>query len=148
MSVDGIPVLRGAHSVIVVVDHFPVDPVPPALEVLGLTANTVVHHPHVLPGVDTQNGLDIKGARCEVLLVLGVSSHGACKLIAQGSVRVVGSHVDRLPPGVRSRVGRTGVVCAEDVQEPFPLEVLGQPDESRTEHSVSSGQEVELQRFY
>lgn len=101
----------------------------------------------MLPSVDTENGLDVDSAGGQALLVGGVRAHSASKLVAQGSVGRVGGHVDRLAAGVRGRVGRAGVVGAEDVHQAFPLKVLSQPHESRSEHGVGGGQEVELQGF-
>lgn len=135
MTVDGAArVLHRADSIVVVEDHIPVNPIPPALEVLVLAGNTVVHHPRVLPGVNTENGLHVDGAGREVLLVLGVGAHRTGELVAQLGLRGVGGHVDGLPPGVGGRVGGAGAVGAEDVHHAFALEVLGEPDESGAEH--------------
>ena len=101
----------------------------------------------MLPGVYAQNGLDVDGTGSQVLLVLGVGSHGTGELVAERRVGGVGSHVDRLPPGVGSRVGRAGVVGTEDLHQTFALEVLGKPDETRAEHGVGGSQEVKLEGF-
>lgn len=127
-------VLHRADSIVVVEDHIPVNPIPPALEVLVLAGNTVVHHPRVLPSVNTENGLDVDSAGSEALLVLGMGTHRAGELVAQWGLRGVGGHIDGLPPGVGGRVGRAGAVGAEDVHHAFALEVLGEPDKSGAEH--------------
>ena len=57
----------------------------------------------------------------------------------------MGGHVDGLAAGVGGRVGGAGVVGAEDLHQTITLEVLGEPDETRTEHGVGGGKEVELQ---
>ena len=104
----------------------------------------------MLPRVDAEDGLHVDGAGGHGLLVRGVGrvgAHRAGVLVAQGRVRAVGRHVDRLSPRVRRRVGRAGVVGAEDVHQAFALEVLGQPHEARAEHGVGGGQEVELERL-
>lgn len=101
----------------------------------------------MLPGVDAQNGLDVDGTGGQVLLVLGVGSHGTGELVAERRVGGVGGHVDGLPPGVSGWVGRAGVVGAEDLHQTLALEILGEPDEARAEHGVGSGQEVELEGF-
>lgn len=56
-------------------------------------------------------------------------------------------HVDGLSSGVSRRVRRSRVVRAEDVQEAFPLEVLGQPDKTGAKHGVGRGEKVELEGF-
>ena len=71
----GLRTPRRSNGVVVIEDNVPVDAVPPALQVLLLTSNTVVHHPGVLPSVDTEDGLDINGTGGEVLLVRGVGAH-------------------------------------------------------------------------
>jgi hypothetical protein len=135
MTVDGAArVLHRADSIVVVEDHIPVNPIPPALEVLVLAGNTVVHHPRVLPSVDTENGLHVDSARGEALLVLGMGTHRPGELVAQWGLRGVGGHIDGLPPGVGGRVWRASAVGAEDVHHAFALEVLSEPDESGAEH--------------
>lgn len=135
MTVDGAArVLHRADSIVVVEDHIPVNPIPPALEVLVLAGNTVVHHPRVLPSVDTENGLHVDSAGSEALLVLGMGTHRAGELVAQWGLRGVGGHIDGLPPGVGGRVWRASAVGAEDVHHAFALEVLSEPDESGAEH--------------
>lgn len=56
-------------------------------------------------------------------------------------------HVDGLASGVGGRVGRAGVVGAEDLHQALALEVLGEPDETRAEHGVGGGEEIHLQGF-
>lgn len=107
--------LHGANSIVVVKHNVPVNPIPPPLQVLLFSGNTVVHHPRVLPGVDTKNRLHINGAGGKALLVLGVSTHGAGELVAEGCVGRVRGHVDGLATGVGGRVGGTGVVRTEDL---------------------------------
>lgn len=76
IAVGGAPrALQRTDGIVVVEDHIPVNPIPPPLEVLVLAGDTVVHHPSVLPGVDTENGLHVEGAGGEALLVLGVGAH-------------------------------------------------------------------------
>lgn len=134
-SVIGVPrALLRTNGVIVIKDHVPVNPIPPALEVLILTGDTVVHHPRVLPGVDAQNGLDVEGTGCENLVILGVGAHRSSKLVAKLGFGSVGGHVDWLAPRVGSWVGRASAVCAEDVHHAFTLEVFGEPYEAGTEH--------------
>lgn len=101
----------------------------------------------MFPGVDAQDGLDVDGTGGQVLLVLGVGTHRSGELVAERCVGGVGGHVNGLPPGVGSRVGRAGVVGAEDLHQTLALEVLGEPDEAGTEHGVGGGQEVELKGF-
>ena len=125
----------------------PVDPVPPPLQVLSLARNTVVHQPHMFPGVHAQNGMHIDGPRCQAFLVWRVSAHRTGVLVTKRGIARVGSHVDGLSPGVRRRVRRTGVIRAEDVHQSFPLQILSQPHETGAEHGVGRGQKVELQRF-
>lgn len=136
--------LRGRNRVIVVIHNLPVDLIPPPLEVLGLTTDTVVHHPNVFPGVDAKDGLDVDRAGGQGLLVLSVRAHRACVLVAQGGVGAVCGHVHRLPPGVGAGVRGAGVVRAEYVNQAFPFEVLSQPHKSRTKHGICSGQKVHL----
>lgn len=135
-SLDGLVVLR---------NMVPVNPVPPPLQILGLSTNTVVHHPCVFPSVDAENRLHVHSTGREVLLVLRVSAHRAGKLVTQRSIRRLGGHVDALAPGVRRWVGRAGVVGAVDVQQAFSLQVLAQPHESGAEHGVGGSQEIEFQ---
>lgn len=127
--------------------NLPVDPVPPPLQVLSLARNTVVHQPHMFPGVHAQNGMHVHRTRCQAPLVCRVSTHRTGVLVTKRGIAVVGGHVDGLSPGVRRRVRRAGVIRAENVHQPFPLQVLSQPHETGTEHGVGRGQKVELQRF-
>lgn len=135
---------RGTNRLIVFIYHLPVDPIPPPFEELGLTGDTVVHHPNVLPGVNAEDGMDIDGTGGQVLLVLRMWAHGTRIHVAQRSIRAVRGHIHRLPPGVGSGIRRAGVVCAEYVYQTFPFKVLGQPHKSRTKHGIRSGQEVHL----
>jgi len=137
--------LLRANGVVVVEDHIPVNPIPPALEVLVLSGNTIVHHPCVLPGVDAENGLDVDGAGGKALLVLGVGAHGSSELVAQLRLGGVGGHIDRLPPGVGGWVGRAGAVGAENVHQAFALEVFSEPHEAGAEHCACCRQEIQLQ---
>jgi len=139
--------LDRADGIVVVKHHIPVDPIPPALQVLVLSRDTVVHHPGVLPGVNTQNGLNVDGTGGQVLLILGMGTHRSGELVAERCVGRVGGHVNGLPPRVGSRVGRAGVVGAEDLHQTLALEVLGEPDEAGAEHGAGGGQEVELEGF-
>lgn len=59
----------------------------------------------------------------------------------------MGGHVDRLSSCVGSRVRRAGVVGAEDVDQPLPLQVFCQPHESGSEHGIGCGQKVKFQRL-
>lgn len=83
----------------------------------------------------------------QALLVRRVSTHRTGVLVTQRGIAGVGGHVDGLSPGVGCRVRRAGVIRAENVHQPFPLQVLSQPHETGTKHGVGRGQEVELQRF-
>lgn len=125
----------------------PIDPVPPPFQILGLTTNTIVHQPHMLPGVDAENRLHVQSTGCQVLLVRRVGAHRPGVTVAHRCVWRVGGHVNCLSSGVRGGVGRAGVVSAEDVQQSFSFQVLCQPHEAGSEHGVGRGQEVELQRF-
>lgn len=139
--------LHRRNSIVVIKHNVPVNPIPPALQVLILTRDTVVHHPRVLPGVDTQNGLYVNGTGGQVLLVLRVGAHGSGELVAERRIGGVGSHVDGLTTGVGGWVGGAGVVGAEDLHEALALEVLGEPDEARAEHGAGGCEEVELEGF-
>lgn len=99
----------------------------------------------MLPSVHAQNRLHVNGTGSEALLVLGVSTHRASELVAEGRVGGVGGHVNGLTSGVGGWVGRTGVVCAEDLHQALALQVLSQPDKTGAEHGVGSGQEIHLQ---
>lgn len=136
--------LHRANRIVVIKHDVPVNPIPPPLQILLLAGNAIVHHPRMLPGVDTQNGLHVDGAGGKALLVLRVRTHGAGELVAEGCIGRVGGHVDGLAPGVGGRVGRTGVVGAEDLHQALALEVLGQPDEAGAEHGVGGGEEIHL----
>lgn len=140
--------LGRGHSLVVLIHGLPVDPVPPSLQILLLAGDAVVHQPHMLPGVDAQDGLDIKRTGRQALLVRGVVAHRTRELVAQRSVRVLGVHVDGLSPRMGGRVGRPGTVRADNLNQALPFQVLGQPDESWTEHGVGSGQKVLLQGLY
>lgn len=135
MTVDGAArVLHRADSIVVIEDDIPVNPIPPALQVLVLASNAVIHHPGVFPGVDTEDRLHVDGAGREALLVLRVGTHRAGELVAQLGLRGVGGHVGGLPPGVGGRVGRAGAVGAEDVHHALALKILGKPYKSGSEH--------------
>lgn len=74
-----------------------------------------------------------------------MGAHRAGELVAQLGLGGVSGHVDGLAPGVGGRVGRAGVVSAENLHHTLALEVLGEPDETGAEHGVGGGQEVELE---
>lgn len=126
-------------GIVIVLNHIPVNTIPPALEVLVLSGDTVVHHPSVLPGVDAQNGLDIEASRRKVSRVFGVAAHES------GEPGLGSGHVVGLAASVGGWVGRAGAVCAEDVQHAFALEVLGEPHKARTEHGACCCKEIHLE---
>lgn len=101
----------------------------------------------MLPCVDTEDGLDVNSSGSKVLLVRGVGAHCTSVLVAEGSVGGVRSHIHRLSSRVGCWVWRSRVVCAEDVEETFPFEVLSQPDKAGTEHGVGGREEIELEGF-
>jgi hypothetical protein len=133
------------HGLVVLKHSFPVDLVPPSLQILLLAADAVVHQPHVLPSVDAQDGLDIERTECQVPRIRGVAAHRPRVLVAYRSVWVVGVHVDGLSPIVGGRIGRPGIVCADNLNQAISFQVLGQPDKSWTEHGVGRGEKVLLQ---
>lgn len=117
--------LHRRNSVVVIKHNVPVNPIPPTLQVLILTRDAVVHHPRVLPGVNTQNRLYVNGTGSHVLLVLRMGAHGSSELVAERRIGGVGGHVDGLTAGVGGWVRRAGVVGAEDLHEALALEVFG-----------------------
>lgn len=149
------------------IDAVPVNQAPPIRQEVELAATAVVGQPDVLPGVDAQDGNQIRAAG--VLLALLVAELGAgavqrgavvvvvlgVKVAADRVARLVGQaantvhvHVLAAPVGARvgasREVGRQEAVLARvALQERVGL--LDEPDEARAEHGVGGQDHLALQ---
>ena len=150
--------LSGRHlgrlgTVSQLVDLFPVDLVPPVhgelvLSALCARAELVIPQPHVLPGVQAQNGQQVgsagrkvvsapRGVRCVAGAVGRVLEESSARGEALGRAGAdVGVGVNLLAAPVGAGVRRAGEVGGEHLVRVWSAgEVrLDEPDEARTEH--------------
>lgn len=159
-SVTTIAVVIRLDSAQSVLDHLPVNAVPPRRQICTFPQHTVVRDPLVFPDIDTQNGLGVQQASESVRLVGTKLAKGTSSLSPAGddsrstsnsTLEIVCKlsaieirHVPCISPRSRFGIRTAGVVCGQDCHSAGGG-WLHQPDEAVSKHGVGCLEEFGAQ---